>query len=172
MMRKALGLVFVAIFASVMSAQTPSGVIKGTVIDPSGAAVLNAQVTATNQDTNHQIHVTTKKGGRFSFQNLPAGTYTVNVSVPALDGKADNVAVNQGKASILRIQVEAAAGANSVRSASSATPAAAPPWKRGQQPPQSRPPRLLQEGVLECRTPPLRSHPFRQAWPRACPFRA
>jgi hypothetical protein len=60
-------------------AQAVSGTILGTVVDPSGAVVANAQVTIVlaGQST---IHATvTNESGNYTEPDLPSGTYTVTV---------------------------------------------------------------------------------------------
>ena len=59
-------------------AQTVTGSIRGTVVDPSGAAVTAAQVTA--KDTNTGVVATTKtdRSGTYNFQSLVIGTYVVS----------------------------------------------------------------------------------------------
>jgi hypothetical protein len=63
-----------------LSAQAVSGTIVGTVVDPLGAVVPNAQVTIvlTGQDTVHAS--VTNESGNFTEPSLPPGTYTVTVS--------------------------------------------------------------------------------------------
>ena len=58
---------------------TSGGGIQGTITDPSGAAVANAQVTATNTDTGVATTHTTSGTGTYSIQPLPVGTYNVEV---------------------------------------------------------------------------------------------
>jgi hypothetical protein len=58
---------------------TSGGGIQGTISDPSGAAVANAQVTATNTDTGVATIHTTSGTGTYSIQPLPVGTYNVEV---------------------------------------------------------------------------------------------
>jgi hypothetical protein len=66
----ACGCVFAGVTAS----------ISGTVTDSSGAAVAGATVTATNVDTAVATTLTTNTQGFYSFQELPLGKYTVDVS--------------------------------------------------------------------------------------------
>src|SRR5271163_3162866 len=54
--------------------------ISGTVTDSSGAVIAGATVTATNVDTAVATTLTTNTQGFYSFQELPLGRYTVNVS--------------------------------------------------------------------------------------------
>ena len=54
--------------------------IKGTVTDPTGAVIRNAQVTAINIDTGVIISTTTSSIGDYIFQKLPIGIYNISVS--------------------------------------------------------------------------------------------
>jgi hypothetical protein len=65
---------------SVARAQTFRGSINGTVTDPSGAVVPNAQVKAIEIDTGADHTTTTTSDGQFSFQDLPLGSYKVTVT--------------------------------------------------------------------------------------------
>jgi hypothetical protein len=62
------------------AAQQTLGSINGTVMDPSGAAVSGATVTATNAAINVTSSTTTSGTGYFQIFNLPIGTYVVKVS--------------------------------------------------------------------------------------------
>jgi hypothetical protein len=55
------------------------GRIVGTVTDKSGAAVADATITATNQETNDTRAARTGNGGDFVFTALAVGRYTVKV---------------------------------------------------------------------------------------------
>ncbi|MGB7266242.1 MAG: carboxypeptidase regulatory-like domain-containing protein [Terracidiphilus sp.] len=57
-----------------------TGTIRGTVTDPSGAAISNATVTATDTSTNLSRDAGTNDSGIFVFPNLPIGTYSLKVS--------------------------------------------------------------------------------------------
>jgi len=56
--------------------------IRGTVTDPSGAALAGAVVTATNTDTGIAKREATSQTGGFVFQQLAIGNYKVSVSSP------------------------------------------------------------------------------------------
>src|SRR5258708_27047202 len=60
--------------------QITTGVIQGTVVDPSGAVVPAAEVEARNLDTNVKRTLTTGADGRFVFLQLPPGRYTVTIT--------------------------------------------------------------------------------------------
>ena len=72
-----LVLAFLTQFAS---AQQTLGAITGTVTDPSGAVVSDANVKAVNTETNLEVAARTKANGGFVIPDLPAGTYRVTVT--------------------------------------------------------------------------------------------
>jgi hypothetical protein len=60
-------------------AQQTLGSLNGTVLDPSGAAVVGATVLATNAAINVTRTTTTQSNGFFQIFNLPIGNYVVTV---------------------------------------------------------------------------------------------
>src|SRR5712691_5816929 len=69
-----------AIFLSMPAlAQFRSG-IEGTVTDPSGAVVPDAQVTLTNVDTGVSTTVPSNADGLFRFPSLPPGRYKLTAT--------------------------------------------------------------------------------------------
>lgn len=60
-------------------AQTTSGSITGTVVDPQEAAVANATVKVTEEGKSFSLTATTDDEGRFVFPIVPPGTYTISV---------------------------------------------------------------------------------------------
>lgn len=61
------------------AAQSINSEILGTILDPSGAAVVAAKVVAVNRDTNLTKDATTDEQGRFRITLLPPGFYVVSV---------------------------------------------------------------------------------------------
>ncbi len=59
--------------------QAISGNLVGTVSDPSGAVVPNAEVTAINAGTSASSVTHTNATGEYRFDNLPVGTYKITV---------------------------------------------------------------------------------------------
>lgn len=73
-------LVFVALLlGTCLQAQTFTATLSGTIVDPSGGAVLTAKVTIRNTATNWEQAVATVTEGAFVFTLLPAGEYTLTV---------------------------------------------------------------------------------------------
>ena len=63
--------VLACVFAA--HAQVTTGTVRGTVIDPNNAVVLNAKVTITKKSTNVSNTNQTSGSGQFEFTNLPVG---------------------------------------------------------------------------------------------------
>jgi hypothetical protein len=72
-------ILFVAFSAIAGLAQTTSGSMAGSVVDPQQAAVVGATVTATEETKNFTITAATDSEGRFVFPQVPPGTYTITV---------------------------------------------------------------------------------------------
>ena len=60
--------------------QATDGIIVGNVVDPAGAVIPNATVTALNQATGVQYTSTTNISGDYRFNNLPIGTYDIDAT--------------------------------------------------------------------------------------------
>jgi carboxypeptidase family protein len=61
-------------------AQETTGGLQGTVKDPSGAVVPNAQVVVTGTALVGKKEIETDASGYYRFANLPPGTYTITVT--------------------------------------------------------------------------------------------
>jgi len=76
-------------------AQRLDGTLRGTVLDPSGAVVVNAKVTATNEATGVVSTTNTTSAGTYVFPNLLPGMYTVVVEAQGFQAYTrKNVTVN------------------------------------------------------------------------------
>jgi hypothetical protein len=75
-----VAVIAMALFASVSFGQITSGDLVGTVKDPSGAFVPNANVTVTNEETRVAVSVKSGADGEFRAGNLLPGKYDVAVS--------------------------------------------------------------------------------------------
>ncbi len=62
--------------------QTITGSITGTVLDPSGAAIPGARISATSYGTNLKYSVISNAAGAYNLLFLPIGRYTVEVEAP------------------------------------------------------------------------------------------
>jgi len=88
------------------NAQTFRGAINGTVTDPSGSSVPNAQVKATEVATGIDHATVTTSDGGFAFQDIPLGQYKVNVTAPGFPPyTVDKVEVSAGTIYTLNVKL-------------------------------------------------------------------
>src|SRR5579863_240316 len=85
----------VLIFAvtSRISAQSNSGIIQGTVTDPSKAAVPGAKVRIENPVSHHVDEVQTDANGAFRIPNIPFNPYHLTVTAPGFSNFTQDVDV-------------------------------------------------------------------------------
>ncbi len=90
-----LGVIALALSIAAFGQGGATGALSGTVQDPSGAVVANADVRVTNQDTNVlERAVKTGPDGSFSVLLMPVGTYSVSVQAPGFTpAKFNDIAV-------------------------------------------------------------------------------
>src|SRR5208282_1437136 len=75
----AVGLVMGLAWTTPANADNLYAKIRGTVVDPSGAVVTGARITAVNVATGLSYNVSSDKDGLFEFLQLPIGDYSVKV---------------------------------------------------------------------------------------------
>jgi hypothetical protein len=101
--------------------QQTLGSINGTVLDPSGAAVVGATVTATNAAINVTSKATTSGSGYYQIFNLPIGTYVVTVAKDGFEAtKLEKIPVQEARATTANASLKVGAANESVEV--SATP--------------------------------------------------
>ena len=113
-----------------VTAQRTTGTLRGQVLDPAGAAVGNAQVTATNPQTGVSIKTATTTAGTYDFPSILPGRYSVTVEaagfkksiktdVPVLADQ-ENVADAQLELGVATETIEVSAASVEVQTTSSA----------------------------------------------------
>ncbi len=106
MKRLVLAILVVLSLAVAANAQTFRGAINGTVSDPSGAVVPNAQVKATENSTGIDHTTVTTSDGAFAFQDIPLGFYKVTVTATGFPVYAvDKVEVTAGTIYTLAVKL-------------------------------------------------------------------
>src|ERR1700688_3860248 len=84
-----------------------TGIVVGTVTDPSGAAVPGATVTLIDAATNSERITTTNDTGRYDFPNVPPGKYNLTISKGGFRaGKFVNQSVAVGESRTLDAKLE------------------------------------------------------------------
>jgi hypothetical protein len=108
--------------ATSLFSQTFRGAINGSVTDASGAVVTGATVKATNTGTGVVITSVTTSDGQFAFQDLPLGTYKIDVTMSGFRPVVvDNVAVSAGGAYTLPVKLTPGSAGTTVVEVSAAS---------------------------------------------------
>src|SRR5882672_10594813 len=125
----ALVLGLALIFSMPAAAQRITGTLRGQVLDPSGAAVPDAQVTAANQETGVSVKVTTTSAGTYAVPSLIPGLYKVSVEAKGFKSfllRDVNVSANQDNVADAKLDlgvateiVEVSSGAVEIQTTSS-----------------------------------------------------
>src|ERR1017187_7639595 len=103
-----------------ISAQQTLGSINGTVLDPSGAAVPDATIMATNAAINFSRSTTSQSTGFFQMFNLPVGSYTVTVTHAGFETtQLKGITVQEAQAKTLPISLKIGQVSESVEVTSS-----------------------------------------------------
>src|SRR3989449_6844288 len=115
MRRFLLAATVILALAAATNAQTFRGAINGTVTDPSGAVVPNAQVKATETATSIDHNTVTTGDGQFAFQDIPLGMYKVSVTATGFAPyTVDKVEVSAGTIYTLPIKLSVGQAAATV----------------------------------------------------------
>src|SRR5215468_5517283 len=107
MMNKYL-LAFLILLSSFSSGQSPQGALLGTVVDPSGARVRGASVTASARTFKLSRTVQTNAVGEFRIEQLPPGTYDVTVTARGFATQSGSVEVAVAATPTMNIEMHAA----------------------------------------------------------------
>jgi hypothetical protein len=92
-----------------------SGDITGTVTDPSGAAVSNAQITVTSE-SNGQIKTTVTNGtGDFRVPLLSPGAYKISVTATGFQAATLNATVSAGTITPVNVMLSVGQGVTTVQ---------------------------------------------------------
>ena len=101
-------------------AQSNSGTVRGSVVDPSGAVVANAKVEIQNPVSHFALTAQTDSQGQFQLSNLPFNNYHVVVSIPGFQSAVADVNVHSPVPVVLKINLLIASSATTVDVVSSA----------------------------------------------------
>jgi hypothetical protein len=108
-------LVLVSAMTPFLGAQTFRGGIAGSVQDSSGAAVPGARVTITGLETGFKREMVTTNSGDYSFQDIPLGGYSVEISAGGFaTKKVEKITVGAGQVVGLDIKLGIASAAETV----------------------------------------------------------
>src|SRR6266478_4416851 len=109
------GLWLVLVISLPLHAQVAGGTFSGTITDPSGAVVPNADVVIKNSATGVSRNVTTNADGFYSAANLVPGIYEVSVSASGFNTEIKKgIVINVGAQSVFNLVLQIGAVANRV----------------------------------------------------------
>ena len=107
-------IIFIFFIFSSPSFALEAGTISGTVVDPSGAVVASATVMLRNSKTGTQQNSSSDAEGVYSFSNLPAGQYEIEIFASGFKPYRQS-GVNLGSAAIkVDVQLELKSEATTV----------------------------------------------------------
>jgi Carboxypeptidase regulatory-like domain/TonB-dependent Receptor Plug Domain len=89
-------------------AQSSSGTVHGSVVDPSGAVIAGASVTIENPVSHYSRSTVTDSQGRFEFANIPYNNYHLTVAVSGFQTGVEDI--NVRSAVPLEVKVSLALG--------------------------------------------------------------
>lgn len=91
-------------------AQSSSGTVHGSVLDPSGAVVAGAAVTIENPVSHYSRSTTTDSQGKFEFDNLPYNNYHLSAAATATGFQVASVDVNVRSVVALEVKISLTLG--------------------------------------------------------------
>ncbi|MFL6307705.1 MAG: carboxypeptidase regulatory-like domain-containing protein, partial [Candidatus Sulfotelmatobacter sp.] len=110
----ALLVVLLSAAFSTLCAQSNSGLIGGTVTDPSGAVVPGATVSIENPVSKYSRTATTDKTGHFQFPNVPFNPYHLTVVMTGFGSVAQDVHVSSTVPTNLDIPLQVSTASSTV----------------------------------------------------------
>jgi TonB family protein len=136
-----------------LGAAQAAGAISGKIVDPTGALVPRAKVTATNTDDGVQTSRVTDNSGTYSISPLPPGPYNVEVVAKGFQRLLqENVNVKPGQTVGLNLKLTVGGAAQTLtvtgqtQAAAPPPPQWAPPWNPA--PPKPTGPQRVSSGVM------------------------
>ena len=101
-----VGALFLAT-ASLVLAQTATGVIRGTVEDPTGAVVVDVHLTLVDEATDQRREQRTNEEGFFEFRTLPFGTFRIEAEQPGFKKAViEDVALEVAQTAVVNIALQ------------------------------------------------------------------
>ena len=105
---------FAAVLGFGQSTSGNSGTIRGSVLDPSGAAVVGAAVDITNPVSHYDAKTVTDGQGKFELDNLPFNNYHLSVTAAGFQVHVEDVAVRTPLPLDVKAQLQVGAASTTV----------------------------------------------------------
>ena len=101
-------------FLSAQSAGGNAGTVRGTVLDPSGAAIVGAAVEIQNPVSHYNQTTKTDNQGNFEFDNIPYNNYHVTAKASGFQAGAEDVDVRSALPLEVKINLKIGAATQTV----------------------------------------------------------
>src|SRR5262245_48458257 len=92
----------------IVSSQSQTGIIDGTVKDPNGAALVGAQIAIRNESTGETRNTVTDSQGRFKVEGLAPGGYKITINQAGFKTAERAVSIESGKTATVETKLEIA----------------------------------------------------------------
>ena len=113
--RLALAFLLMLTMVNTWAQSGTSSALAGSVLDPSGAVLPNAQVKATDVNTGSVREVQTNPEGRYLFSQINPGTYVIEVHAQGFGlGRSQPTIVSVGQTALVNFSLSPAATSQSV----------------------------------------------------------
>src|SRR5271156_4195517 len=113
--RPALAFLLMLTIVNTWAQSGTSSALAGSVLDPSGAVIPNAQVKATDVNTGSVREVQTNAEGRYLFSQINPGTYVIEVHAQGFGlGRSQPTIVSVGQTALVNFTLSPAATSQSV----------------------------------------------------------
>lgn len=119
MPRRLTGISFTSLvfllFAGLAFGQRDLGTISGTVTDPSGSAIANAKVTATNDATGVASSSVTTDAGVYTIPAVQPGTYTIVIEAAGFQrAQQKGILVNPGETATVNLPMQVGSASQTI----------------------------------------------------------
>ena len=100
-------IIFFALLAATLAAQSPQATISGVINDPQNALIPNVEVVATEIETGGKTITRTNGAGFYSLRNLPIGNYTITAHLEGFRShRREGIGLTTGQALELDFMLE------------------------------------------------------------------
>ncbi len=99
-------IVLALLVAATVSAQAPTGTIRGVVEDSTGAVIPGGTVELHNLNTGDRRHAMTDQEGHYEFVFLPVGRYRVTATLSGFKNAAQDTVLEVGQVNRINLRLE------------------------------------------------------------------
>src|SRR5437867_8843007 len=106
----AVCLTLICCFAVALAQQSTTATLSGRVVDPNGAVIVGAQITAKNKATDIQRETKTNDQGLFVLTNLAPGEYELKAEAPGFKARIHLATLEVGQSATVDVSLDVGMG--------------------------------------------------------------